>query len=126
MQEWVCRGPLELSPLPSQCFPPAVAQFRLQPRQPVSLAATFVDALSTDRNASRSVVQDRCAHPRNSSLRSHSPGQRLAFSRSLPSCLQLLLDCLVGSTTHSRKGQAELSEKRFARSTPWQRTPIKG
>ena len=50
-------------------------------------------------------------HPRNSSLRSHSPGQRLAFSRSLPSCLQLLLDGLVGSTTHSRKGQAELSEK---------------
>ena len=34
-----------------------------------------------------------------------SPGQRLAFSRFLPSRLQLLLDCLACSTTHSRKAQ---------------------
>ena len=54
-----CRGPLELSPPPSQCFPPVVAQFRLQPCQPVSFAATFVAALRTNRNAAHSAVQDR-------------------------------------------------------------------
>ncbi len=43
----------------------------------------------------------------------HSPGQRLAFSRTLPSrlALRLLLVRLDCSTTHSRKGQAELSQK---------------
>ena len=88
-----------------KCFPPAVTQFRLQPHQLVSLAATFVDALRTNRNAARPAVQDRCTHPRNSSLRSHSPGQRMAFSGSLPSRLQLLLACLACLTTHSRKAQ---------------------
>src|ERR1700682_5435212 len=111
MQEWFRGGPLELSPLPSQCLPPVAAQLRLQPRQPVSFAATFIDALRTNRNAAHSAVQDGRAHPRNSSLHPHSPGQRLALSESLPSRLQLLLDGLACSTTHSWMGQAELSRK---------------
>src|ERR1700687_110086 len=113
MQEWFRRGPLELPPLPSQCVPPVASQFRLQPRQPVSLATAFVDALSTNRNAAHSIVQNRGAHPRNSPLHPHSSGQRLAFSGSLQSrlALHLLLVCLACSTTHSRKDKAELSRK---------------
>ena len=91
--------------------PPVATQFRLQSRQPVSFATTVVDALRTNRNAAHSAVQDWCAHPRNRSLHPHSPGQRLALSGSLPSRVQLLLDCLARSTTHSRKGHAELSQK---------------
>jgi hypothetical protein len=47
------------------------------------------------------------------SLRTRSPSQRLAFSRSLPSrlALQLLLSRLRRSTTHSRKSRAEPSQK---------------
>src|SRR6476660_700900 len=115
----------ELPPLPSQCFPLVAAQFRLQPRQPVSFAATFVAALRTNRNAARSVIQDRGTHSRNRSLHPHSPGQRLAFSVSLPSRLQLLLDGLADSTTRSPEGtRRSYLEERFARSKQRQRTPI--
>ena len=86
------RRPLKLPPLPSQCFPPAAAQLRLQSCQLVSFAATFVDALRTNRNAAHAAVQDWCARPRNCSLHPLSPGQRLAFSESFPNRLQLFLD----------------------------------
>src|ERR1019366_5910678 len=81
--------------------------------QPISSAVAFVDALSANRNSAHSVVQDRCADSRNSSLYPHSPGQRLAFSRSLPGrlVLQLFLVCSGRSTIHSRNYQAELSQK---------------
>src|SRR5271170_1231505 len=84
-----------------------------KPGQPISPAIASGHALRANRNSTHSVVQDRCAHSPNSSLYPHSPGQRLAFSRTLPSRLALRLlvvrlDCL---TTHSRKGQAELSLK---------------
>src|SRR5271170_1266040 len=79
----------------------------------VSPAIATSDALGANRNSAHSVVQDRRTDSPNRSLYPHSPGQRLAFSRTLPSrlALRLLLvrlDCL---TTHLRKGQAELSLK---------------
>jgi hypothetical protein len=55
--------------------------FRLQ--LPLSMRSAQIETL---RN---SAVQDWRAHPRNSSLYPHSPGQRLAFSESLPSRLAL-------------------------------------
>src|SRR5271170_1845738 len=84
-----------------------------KPGQPISPAVASGAALRADRNSAHSVVQDRCAHSPNSSLYPHSPGERLAFSRTL-SCrfaLRLLLIRLNCSTTHSGKGQAELSQK---------------
>jgi hypothetical protein len=117
IQERFCRGPLELSPLPSQCVPPVAPQFRLQPRQPVSLAAAFVDALRTNRNPAHAVVQDRCAYPRNGSLHPHSPRQRLAFSESLPNRLQLLVDYLAPFENTFSEGPAELSRKTLRKVT---------
>ena len=79
--------------------------FRLQ--LPSSMRSAQIETLRTQLFK----IGARIRH--DSSLHPHSPGQRLAFSRSLPRrlALQLLLVCLGDSTTHSRKGQAELSRK---------------
>src|SRR5580704_2690010 len=85
-----------------------------------SPAVASVDALCANRNSAHSVVQDRCAHSPNSSLYPHSPGQRLALSRTL-SCrlaLRLLLvhrtarQSILGRTRRSCLKKQFLSSKK--------------
>src|SRR5439155_3703973 len=78
------RRPLELSPLPGQCFSPVAARRRLQPGQLLSSLSAAALALSPDRNSARPVVQTRRSHTPDRPLRSLSPRHRLALSEPVP------------------------------------------